>query len=108
MRSGNSETFTRTSLKRSAALDVANQVERLEVDCERCEARDVCNGACPAESLEDNPSPYKPHANSCDHHRAWVRVARYFHDALCAEGNQTFLDHYYPKREDGKHDGAGD
>ncbi|MGA2256151.1 MAG: SPASM domain-containing protein, partial [Thermoguttaceae bacterium] len=52
------------SEERRAVLDVAIQVERLEVDCKHCEARDVCVGDCPAESLEGNPSPYKPHANS--------------------------------------------
>ncbi|MGO8745457.1 MAG: radical SAM protein [Thermoguttaceae bacterium] len=82
-----------------SALDSPSHLERLEAECTGCEAQSVCGGSCPAEALEENSSPFKPHASVCQHQRAWARIARRLYDTMRAEGNKTFLDQYYPPQD---------
>ena len=89
-------------------LDVPNQTQHIKANCERSAANAVCNGACPAESLEDNLDTYKPSPNTCRQLRVWARLARYIHDTLRAEENPVFLRHYYPRQNGGGATGTGD
>lgn len=78
-----------------ASLD-RSHTDQLQADCAECDANRCCRGGCPAENLEVTGNPFRPHANTCEHVRATVRVARRVHEVLSGEKNPTFLKRFQP------------
>jgi uncharacterized protein len=71
--------------------------EKFYPECKDCIAKNVCEGGCLVENLEETGDMFVYSPNDCEILRICARVGTKMHDTLYAEKNPLFMKRYYPK-----------